>query len=236
VLRDIKITAQRRDVQGRKASRKLARRRLVPGVLYGRDKPPVTFQFDPRDLEAVLHGAETSTTLFNFGVEGVEEPGVTIIKDLQHDPLSGQLIHADLYRISMDKAIHIRVPINLTGTARGVKEQGGVLDFVCRNIDISCLPAHIPEMIDVDVSELEIGNSIKVGELAVAAEVTVHTDPAAPVATLVAPAAEKAQVAAEEEAAAEPSAEEAEPELIKKGKGEAEDGKTEGEPEKKSDK
>ncbi len=221
MLTAIKIQAQQRDTRGRKASRKLARRGLVPGVLYGAAKGPVNFQIDPRRLDSILHGAAASTTLFTFDVDGLEEGGVTIFKDVQHDPLTGKIIHADLYRISMDQEIRVKIPVHLVGTARGVKQQGGVLDFVCREIDVSCLPANIPERINVDVSEIDLGHSVKLADVQLPTNVTVHTDLNTPIATVVAPAAEKAQATAEEEAvAAAPT----EPEVIKKGKAEEEDG------------
>lgn len=221
MLTDIKIQAQQRDTLGRKASRKLARRGLVPGVLYGAAKAPVNFQIDPRRLDSILHGAAASTTLFSFGVDGLEEGGVTIVKDVQHDPLTGKIIHADLYRISMDQQIRVKIPVHLVGTARGVKQQGGVLDFVCREIDVSCLPANIPERINVDVSELDLGHALKLADVQLPTNVTIHTDLNTPIATVVAPAAEKAQATAEEEAvAAAPT----EPEVIKKGKTEDEEG------------
>ncbi len=221
MLTDIKIQAQQRDTLGRKASRKLARRGLVPGVLYGAARAPVNFQIDPRRLDGILHGAATSTTLFSFGVDGLEEGGVTIFKDVQHDPLTGKIIHADLYRISMDQQIRVKIPVHLVGTARGVKQQGGVLDFVCREIDVSCLPANIPERINVDVSEIDLGHALKLADVQLPTNVTIHTDLNTPIATVVAPAAEKAQATAEEEAvAAAPT----EPEVIKKGKAEDEEG------------
>ncbi len=221
MISEIKIQAQARDTTGRKASRKLARRGLIPGVLYGGAKEAVSFQIDPRRLDLILHGAAASTTLFDFEIEGIEKAGVTIVKDVQHDPLTGKVIHADLYRISMDRQIHVKIPVHLVGTARGVKQQGGVLDFVCREVEVSCLPGDIPGTIDVDVNELDLGHSIKLADVKLPPNVMVLTDMNTAIATVVAPAAEKAQVAAEEEAAAA-AAVPAEPEVIKKGKAEEE--------------
>jgi large subunit ribosomal protein L25 len=234
VLKNISIKAKRREISGRKASRKLARLGYVPGVLYGADKPPANFQVDSRKFDLLLHG-DSSSTLFNFEIEGVEGSGVTIIKDIQHDPLTGNLIHADLFRISMDKPLNLKVQVHLSGTPIGVKAQGGVLDFVTRAIDISCLPADIPERLDVDVSGIEIGHSIRISDLNLSDKLTLHMDPNTPIMTVVAPAAEKALAAVEEGAAVAPAAEGAEPEVIKKGKAE-DDEKKEGGPEKKDKK
>ncbi len=219
MLRDIKIEGKPRSLKGRRIARKLGRQGLVPGIIYGGDQPPEMFTIDPRALDRIRHSAGGMTTLFRFGIEGKKGSPVVIIKEIQEDPVSGRLLHADLMRISMDRPLQVKIPLHLTGTPRGVKQQGGVLDFVMREIEISCLPGDMPERLDVDVSELEIGHSLKVGDLAIPEKVTVHTDLLAPVATVVTPAAEKAHAAAEAEAVAE---EGAEPEVIQKGKAEEE--------------
>jgi large subunit ribosomal protein L25 len=149
-----------------------------------------------------------------------------MIREVQVDPLTGRMIHADLLRISMEKTIEVKVPIHLSGTPLGVKNQGGILDFVLREIEVSCLPGDIPDGIDADVSGLELGTAIKVSDLKIPAKVKVLTDAGKPVATVVAPAAEKAAEAATVEAAAEAAP--AEPEVIKKGKAESAEGATEG--------
>jgi large subunit ribosomal protein L25 len=219
VLTDIKIEGRPRSLKGRRISRKLGRQGLVPGIVYGGDQPPEMFVIDPRTLDRIRHSAGGLTTLFRFTIEGKKDEPVVIIKEIQEDPVSGYLLHADLMRISMDRPLQVKIPLHLTGTPRGVKQQGGVLDFVMREIEISCLPGDMPERLEIDVSELEIGHSLKVEDLTVPERVTVHTDAHAPVATVVTPAAEKAQAAAE----AEPEVEEgAEPEVIQKGKAEEE--------------
>jgi large subunit ribosomal protein L25 len=219
VIRDVKIEAEPRSLTGKRVSRKLGRRGQVPGVLYGGDTPPEKFQIDRRKFGEIIDSGGGASTLFHFSIAGKKGSSVVIIKEMQRDPVSGDLLHADLMRISMDRVIQVKVPVRLMGTATGVKLQGGVLDFVLREVEVSCLPADIPQTVDVDVSELDLGHSLKVGDLDIPEQVKVLSDPLSPVATVLAPAAEKASAAAEvvteEEAAAEP-------EVIQKGKAEEE--------------
>jgi len=226
VLRDVKIEADDRALAGRRSSRKLARSGLIPGILYGGTDAPVMFQLDPRKLDAVLHSESGANTLFKFSMAGKKADTLAMIREVQVDPLSGRMIHADLLRISMEKTIEVKVPIHLTGTARGVKQQGGILDFVLREIEVSCLPGDIPERFDADVSELDLGTAIKVADLKIPGNMKVLTDLNKAVATVVAPAAEKAAEAATAEAVA--AATPAEPEVIKKGKAETAEGGAEG--------
>lgn len=226
MLKDLKVEGEARELIGRKISRKLARQGKIPGILYGGTDAPIMFQIDPRRINAVLHSESGSNTLFHFSLSGREEKAVTMIKAVQNDPLTGRLVHADLLRISMDKPIEVRVPIHLVGSPRGVKQQGGILDFVLREIMVSCLPGDIPERFDADVSELDLGSAVKVSDLKIPAKVKILTDLGKAVATVVAPAAEKSAEAAAAEATETP----AEPEVIKKGKAESAEEGAEGEP------
>lgn len=231
--KQVKIEAQPRELSGRKSSRKLARRGLIPGVLYGGAAPTVMFQIDPRMLDAIRHSETGTNTLFELSVAGSSGSTLAMIKEVQLDPVTGRLIHSDLIRISMDRTVEVKVPVHIMGIARGVKAQGGILDFVLREIEVSCLPGDIPDRIDADVSELDLGKGIKVSDLKLPEKVKVLTDPGKSVAVVVAPAAEKAAEAAATEAAAEAPAE---PEVIKKGKAEAPEGAEGAEAAAKSDK
>ena len=226
MLRDIKVDANSRVTGLRRPTRKLARQGQVPGILYGGKKPPVPFMIDPRKLDPILGTEGAFTTLFNFTVEGHKGMDVVLVKEVQSDPVTGYLMHADLLRIDMARPIQVKVPVHLIGLSRGVKLQGGVLDFVHREVEVLCLPADIPERLDADVSELDLGMALKVGDLAIPERVKVLTDPNTPVASVLAPAAEKAATAEDADvAAAAPT----EPEVIPKGKAESEEGGKEGE-------
>jgi large subunit ribosomal protein L25 len=157
-----------------------------------------------------------------------------MLKDWQYDPMRGHLLHADMVRIAMDKALQVNVPITSVGEAKGVKLQGGIFEFVLREVEVECLPQDIPEQISIDISELEIGSNFRVSDLRVDPKLKILSDPELVVAHVIAPKEEKVP-----EPVAEPAP--AEPEVIKKGKvteeGEAaETGKAEEKKEKEKEK
>jgi len=146
-----------------------------------------------------------------------------MVREYQLDPVTHHLLHADFYQLAMDKAITVTVPIVVRGESKGVKVQGGLLDFVTRDIEVECLPTNIPEHIDVDVTELMLNQSIRVRDLAKDEKWTAVTDGDTMLVHVVMPKAEESAAAAETPAAAAPST--AEPEVIKKGKGDEADEK-----------
>lgn len=186
----------------------------------------------PKDISALLRSASGENTLFDLDLGGSRRK--VILKEYQIEPIKGKLLHADFYEVALDKLLEVKVHIEITGTPVGVKVQGGILDFVTRELEVECLPTDIPDKITVDVSELELGKHIRVSDLKISDKVTVLTDPEIVVVHVVAPRAEEAPVAAAEgvEVAAGTTAE---PEVIKKGKGEEGDEK-DAKPEKKEKK
>ena len=217
---------------GKNEAGRLRREGQVPSVLYGgpaKDGRPeaLTISVEPKALMRILHSQSGANTLITLKL-GSESPKV-MLKEFQLDPISHHLIHADFYRVALDKVITVTVPIVLRGEAPGVKQQGGLLDFVHREIDIECLPGDIPESIEVDVSGLMLNQSIRLREIVGSMKWTPKDDPEIMIAHVVAPKAEEAPVAAEAEAAPSP----AEPEVIKKGKAEKEEeGEAEAKPKK----
>ena len=174
---------------------------------------------EPKELSRILHSEAGANTLITLKIEG-EADAQVLVKEYQLDPISHHLLHADFYRVAMDKAITVTVPIVLRGEARGIKQQDGVLDFVTRQISIECLPGNIPESIEVDVSELMINQGIRVRDLTTDATWKPVSEGDTMLVHVVAPKA------AEEPAAAEVApAAPAEPEVIKKGKTEKEEEK-----------
>jgi large subunit ribosomal protein L25 len=149
-----------------------------------------------------------------------------MIKDYQLEPVEHELLHADLIRVAMDHAMTVTVHVELKGTPLGVKNEGGMLDFVTRSVEITCLPRDIPETIVADISEFSIGQHLRAGDLVLPENVTLETETGVVIAHVIAPkkAVEEEEAAPEEEAAAE---EGEEPEVIKKGKGEEEDSSNE---------
>jgi large subunit ribosomal protein L25 len=208
------VEATPRQASDKNAARRLRRTGVIPAVLYGAGKEPRAIAVDPKQINHILHSESGHNTIFDVSLDG--EQAKAMIVDWQYEPIKGALLHVDLKRIAMDQVLELSVPIQLKGEAPGVKTQGGVLDFVLREIKIECLPADIPGHIDCDISNLVFGEPIRVADLPHSDKLKFLTDPNQPVAHIV---AVKEEVAPTPEAAAtEAAAGPAEPEVIKKGK------------------
>ncbi len=221
------LEAAARSTFGKNESRRLRRDGRIPAVVYGGVDPQagsVSISVDPRPLLRIMHSESGANTLIGLTIDGGAASQV-LVKQYQLDPIKDELLHVDFYRVAMDRVITVSVPVILKGEAVGVKQQGGLMDFVHREVAIECLPAEIPEHLEVDVSELMIGQGVRLRELL---EGVVWTPVSAPDTLLVHVVAPKAEVTEEEEAAeAEAEAaigEQAEPEVIKKGKTEQDEG------------
>jgi large subunit ribosomal protein L25 len=229
---DIVVAAESRTETGKNVNRRLRTRGLIPGVLYGRKKETVPVAVSPKEITSILRSKTGENTLFDLDIGGSRRK--VILKEFQVEPVKGQLLHADFYEVALDKPIEVSVHVELTGTPVGVKVEGGLLDFVTRELEVSCLPADIPEKIVVDVSHLELGKHVRVSEVKVPEKVTMLSDPDLVIAHVVAPRAEEevaAPAAVEGEVAAAAEGAVAEPEVIKKGKP-AEEGAAAAAPEK----
>jgi len=183
----------------------------IPAVVYGAGQEAVAVTVDPRVAIKILHSDSGHNTIFDLDVTG--SPVVkAMIVDWQNEPIKGALLHVDLKRIAMDKMMRVSVPIQLTGVPVGVKAQGGILEHVLREVEIECLPADIPSHLDVDVSALEIHDTIRVSGLPHSGSIKFLGDENATVAHV---ATVKEEVVAVEEVAEAA----VEPEVAKKGKG-----------------
>jgi len=216
----------KRDSRGKNEANRLRAAGRIPGVVYGArkdgktaDAVPVTV--DPKALLRILHSESGANTLINLTVDGSESR--VMVKEYQLDPVTHQLLHADFYQLAMDKAITVTVPILLKGEPRGVKQQGGLLDFVTREIEVQCLPTDIPEHIDIDVTELNLHQSVRVRELPESPTWKAVTDGDTMLVHVVLPKAEEAAAATTDAAAAAVVPAAAEPEVIKKGKADEKD-------------
>jgi large subunit ribosomal protein L25 len=213
------VPAESRTDTGKNANRKLRSRGLIPGVLYTSGKQALSVQVSPGEIGTILRSAAGENTLFDLDLGGKRRK--VILKEFQREPLRGKLLHADFYEVALDKRLEVKVHIELEGTPVGVKLQGGIVDFVTRELELECLPADIPEKIVVDISHLELGKHLRVSDLKLSDKVKVLVEPDVVVAHVVLPRAEVAAEAATAEGApAEAAA--AEPEVIKKGKAEKE--------------
>ena len=221
---DATLDVVKRAGRGKNEANRLRASGQIPAVVYGAragSAAPegVPVAVDPKAVLRILHSDSGVNTLINLRLDGGESR--VMVKEYQLDPVTHQLLHADFYQLAMDRAITVTVPVVLKGEPRGVKTQGGLLDFVTREIQVQCLPTDIPEHIDLDVSEMLLNQSVRVRDLPQHPKWKAITDGDAMLVHIVMPKAEESAQAAVETAA--PAG--AEPEVIKKGKEEKEEKK-----------
>ena len=217
------LHVEKRQTRGKNEARRLRASGRIPAVVYGAEKGKATeIAVDPKVLMRILHSESGVNTL--IGLQGVGDSETRVmVKEYQVDPIDHKLLHVDFYQIAMDKAITVTVPIVLRGEAKGVKQQGGIVDFVHREIEIETLPGDIPENIAIDISELMLNQGLRVRDIhAEGAKWKPITEPDALIVHVVALKVEEPAPA--DAAAAAPTAP-AEPEVIKKGKTDKEDEK-----------
>jgi large subunit ribosomal protein L25 len=197
------LTIKRRTETGKEVAKRLRRAGAVPAVLYDGQKAE-TVTVDPKAVLRMIHGREGTTQLLTLKFDGEAGNGarLAIIRELQFDPVSEQLLHVDLQEVSADRAITVHVTVRPVGEAAGVKEQKGILNLVLYELAISCLPTAIPERIDADVSALMIGDVLKVSDLRAPEGVRILNDPGQAVATVAPPMAEEVAATAAPAAAA----------------------------------
>lgn len=206
----ISLTGSKRQQLGKGGARKSRAAGQIPGVLYGHGEEPVSVAIAAVEFDQAMRGRPGANPLINLRLDGSDVSA--LIRAVQYDPMTHHILHIDFQHISLTESVEVQVALHLTGLAIGVKDAGGILEHNMRSIQVRCLPAAIPSAIDVDVSALNIGDSIHVRELSVP-NVTILSDPDAAVATVVAPTVMEEKPA--EDAAAATTAE---PEVIAKGK------------------
>ena len=220
---DATLEAIKREGRGKNEANRLRAAGRIPAVVYGtrkEGKAPVgvAVAVDPKEMLRILHSDTGANTLITLKLDGGESR--VMVKEYQLDPVTHGLLHADFYQLALDKAIVVAVPILLKGEPKGVKLEGGIVDFVSREIEVECLPTEIPEHIDVDITELTLNEAIRVRDLAVGPKWKPMTEPDTMIVHVV---AIKVEEPAPTEAAAATAAAPAEPEVIKKGKTEKEE-------------
>ena len=215
------LEAQTRESFGKNEARRTRREGKVPAVLYGGDgKAATPISVAPKALLKILHSEAGQNTLIALKLAGAGDARV-LVKDFQLDPITHAVLHADFYRVAMDKLLQVTIPVVVHGEPKGVKQQGGLVEFIRRDIEIECLPADIPEHIDVDISELMLHEGVRVRDVATNPKWKPVSDPDMMIVHVIMPKAE--EVVAPAEAAAVATATPAEPEVIKKGKKEDEE-------------
>jgi len=235
-MEQVELAALTRKESGKGASHRLRADGRVPAILYGHGEDNLEVSVSRREMYHLLHGEAASNTVVRLNVaeeeDGKSEEQISIIRDIQFDPVNERIIHVDFQRISLDETIHAEVPVHLVGECVGVAT-GGILDHILRFVEVECLPLEVPNSIDVDVSALEVGDNLHVGDLTIPEGITLLTSEDQAVAACAAPRVEEVKEPTEEELLAAEEAAEGE-----EGAAEGEEGKTEegAEEDKKSDK
>ncbi len=213
---DATLQAEKREGRGKNEARRLRARGRIPAVVYGAEKgKAVEIAVDPRMLLRILHSESGVNTLIGLHLAGGDTR--VLVKEYQLDPIDHKLLHADFYQVAMDKTLTVTVPVVLKGEAKGVKQQGGIVDFVHREIEIEVLPGDIPESIMVDISELMLHEGLRVRDVQTeGSQWTATSDPDMMIVHVVPPRAE--EVVAVVDVVAVGAVAPAEPEVIKKGK------------------
>jgi len=209
-LFDLKVT--KRDTFGKSPARALRRQGLIPAVLYGPRRESMPLTISPIDLDKIYKTSGTEHVVLNLIIENGGTDNVTaMVKEVQAAPVTDQYLHVDFYEISLDQKITVSVPVEVTGKSKGV-ERGGLLQIVRHELEISCLPTDMPDTIEVDVTNLDIGDSIHIGDIKIEDKISLLADTGRTVLSVLAPTVEEEEVPEEEveEEAEEAEAEEAE--------------------------
>ena len=225
---EARLEAVKRSTVGKNEANRTRMAGKIPAVLYGGrlvdGKPQATpIAVDPKVLMNVMRAGSGVNTIIGLKVE--DEDVRVLMKEYQIDPITGKILHVDFYRIAMDRLLTVKVPVTVKGESKGVKQQGGLVDFVHREVDIECLPGDIPEHLEIDITELMLGQSVRLRDVATDPRWKPATDPDIMLVHIVAPRAVVAEATAEAAVAVPGATPAAEPEVIKKGKVEKADEK-----------
>jgi large subunit ribosomal protein L25 len=220
---EFKIKANKREIFGKNAARRLRREGMIPAVIYGARDVTVSLDLKKQEIFNILRAETGENTIFQISFDS--EMKDAMIKEIQRDPVTDEILHADFIQITMDKTVRISVPVLPVGEAVGVKTEGGFVDLMTREVELECLPKDIPENIEVDISDLHLHQSLKVEDIAPIEGVEILSAPDAIVVLVEAPSKEEEIEVVEEEE--EIISEGEEPEVIKKEKAEGEEKKGE---------
>jgi len=197
MAKQVKLKVEPRMSVGRSAVRKLKARGVIPAIIYGGKDKPQPLQVSARDINAMMSHASGENVLVELEVAGEKSNRTALVQEVQHSPVSGDILHVDFHAISMDETIQAEVPLEPTGIPNGVKNFGGLLEQSLRALTIECLPRDLPDRITVDVSQLNIGDSIHVRQIQLPSGVTSKVQPDLTVFSVLAPTVEEEPVVAE---------------------------------------
>ena len=218
-MKTFELDVEKRSTIGKNEARRSRATGRIPAVVYGGKKPTVPISVEKKALSDAFRGGAAENAIFLLKLAGSDQSRHAMIKDLQRDPLSRKPLHVDFVRVQMDARIRVKVSIEVIGVAAGVRTEGGILDFVTREVEVECLPADIPAHIPIDVTELAIGDALRVSSIPPMEGIQMLEDPEKVLVHVTHPT----QVKEPEVAAAEVAAEITEPEVLKKGKVAAEE-------------
>lgn len=194
------VAAEVRETRGKNEARRTRVKGMIPGVVYGAFKDPVSIAVNPKFISQILRSRTGHNTIFNLEIAGGETTPVMVV-DEQYDPVKSNLLHVDLKRIDLEKRIRVSVPVIVTGEAKGIKLQGGQMEIITRSVEIDCLPDEIPQSFTVDVTELLVGQSIRASDIQMPGSAQLLGNKDMVIAHVI---GRKAEEAAAEPAAAEP--------------------------------
>ena len=198
------LNGEQRTSVGKSFARKLRVAGRIPAIYYGRGEQPISLTVNAKEVETLIHGSAGANVIVDLMVAGAAAADrKALIREIQRDPVQGNILHLDLQHISLTEKITVEVPIELIGIPTGVKDGGGILEHVLREVEVECLPTDIPAHLEADVTMLNIGDSLHVSDLK-AERVTILTEADRPIATVVPPTILEEAAPAPEEAAAEP--------------------------------
>jgi large subunit ribosomal protein L25 len=201
MAKQVKLKAEPRSETGRAAARKLKARGIVPAVVYGGKDKPQPLQVSARDVSVMLSHASGENILVELEIAGEKSPKTALVQEVQHAPVGGNVLHIDFHTVSMDETLEAEVPVEPIGIANGVKNFGGLLEQSLRALTVACLPRDLPDRITVDISALNIGDSIHVRDIQLPQGVTAKVSPDLTAFSVVAPVVEEEPVPAAEVAA-----------------------------------
>lgn len=202
-MNNIELKAETRITTGNSPARALRRAGRIPAILYGPDSEPVMLSIDKTDMETIIKESSVGRSIFNLAVDSGNKARAAMIKELQTDPISRNILHIDFYEVNMDRKVKVMVPVVSTGKSVGV-EMGGMLQIIRRELEVLCLPNAIPQEITIDITDLDIGNSVHVEDITLEGDVEIPHDVNFTVLTVLSPkAVEEEEVEEEDEELAE---------------------------------
>ncbi len=207
-MAEVKIRSQVRKARGKEAAKKLRTAGKVPGILYAKGMESVPIELDAAEVHSLIHGAHAASlesVVVSLEIQdgGESNPRPTLIKEIQHNQIKGDILHIDFHQISLAERIHVRIPVFTVGDCPGVSE-GGILEHASRELDVACKAVDLPEEVRVDISKLGLGESIHVRDIDLGPKVEILSDPALSVVSVTVPRVAVEEVVTEEEEAAEP--------------------------------